>query len=443
MSEEPQTQVGGLVDHLFRHQWGQMVATLTRIFGPAYLDLAQDVVQEAMVLALRRWPYSGIPENPAAWIVRVAKNRALDVLRRETSFRDKRTELEQSIREVQAMPEEAEFTKEVSDDQLRMIFICCHPEIPRSSRLALTLKTAGGFAVSEIARAFLTKEATVAQRLARAKRKIRGATHSFTMPKCHELPDRLRSVLDVVYLMFNEGYGAHQGPALIRDDICEEAIRLGTLLCNHPRTNNPVVHALNALMLFQAARLPARENPDRGLWLLHEQDRSRWDQRLIKRGLFHFGKAASGDELTPFHLEAEIAACHTLTESSATTDWPRILQLYEELLRLKPSPVIALNRSVALARVRGAEAGLKALTKLENKDALAHYYPFFATRGGFLAELNRPAKAAEDFRRALELCASEPIRIYLLDQLRKMNLKAQSRDQPAIPNSAGEQFRLE
>ncbi len=420
MTRGTQTEIGGLVDHLFRHRAGQMVATLTRIFGPAYLDLAQDVVQEAMVLALRRWPFTGIPDNPGAWIVQVAKNRALDVLRREAKFREKRTELERGLRGLGRLPEEAGFAAELRDDALCLIFTCCHPAIARESRLALTLKTAGGFAVSEIARAFLDKEATVAQRLVRAKRGIREARIRFEMPSPQQLPERLASVLDVVYLMFNEGYSAHRGSTLIRQDICEEAIRLGLLLAEHPLTAVPRVHALCALMLFQAARLPAREDRDRGLRRLEEQDRSRWNQAHIRRGLDFLGRSAAGERLTPFHIEAEIAACHTLAESAAATDWPRIRYLYEELLALKPSPVITLNHAVAVARVEGPGAGLRALAALEREGKLANYYPFFVTRGGLFEESGQFKLAAADFRKARGLCASEAVNRYLEDRLRHL-----------------------
>src|SRR5215475_9921304 len=303
-----------LLDHLFRHQAGQMIATLTRIFGPLHIDLAEEVVQEALVKALQQWPYRGVPENPRAWLIQVAKNRALDLLRRETSLREKSGEI------VRAFSEQEEFANrrieterggeslpELFDDTLGMIFMACHPAIPREGRVALTLKTVGGFGVSEIARAFLAKGPTVAQRLVRAKRLIRDEGVSFDLPDEAEMLARLDSVLEVLYRLFNEGYSAHAGENLVRADLAQEAIRLCSPLVRHRATNRPKCHALLALMMFQAARLPARVGEGGELALLSEQDRSLWDRRMIYLAYKHLEAAAEGDEFTEYHLQAAIA----------------------------------------------------------------------------------------------------------------------------------------
>src|SRR5262249_41112974 len=299
-----------LLDHLFRHQAGQMIATLTRIFGPLHIDLAEEVVQEALVKALQQWPYRGVPENPRAWLIQVAKNRALDLLRRETSLREKSEEI---VRAFAAQEELAnrrieterggESLPELFDDTLGMIFMACHPSIPREGRVALTLKTVGGFGVSEIARAFLAKEPTIAQRLVRAKRLIRDEGITFDLPSGAEMSARLNSVLEVLYLLFNEGYTAHAAETLVRDDLAQEAIRLCSLVVGRPATNLPKCHALLALMLFHTARLSTRVGEGGELSLLAEQDRSLWDRRMIYLAYKHLDAAAEGEEFTEYHLQ--------------------------------------------------------------------------------------------------------------------------------------------
>jgi RNA polymerase sigma-70 factor (ECF subfamily) len=409
--------IPGLVDHLFRHQAGQVVATLTRIFGPRQIDLAEDVVQETLLKALRQWPYRGIPDNPGAWIMRVAKNHALDILRREHALRGK----QERIAALAALDDPATPTEildcELRDDMLRMMFTCCHPTIGREARVALTLKTLGGFGVHELARAFLTHEATIAQRIVRAKRTIRAQRIPFAVPDADELPARLGSVLDVLYLLFNEGYSAHAGENLVRHDLCAEAIRLTSLLATHPAGDQPAVHALLALMLLQTARLPARTDAAGDLLLLDEQDRGLWDRTLIDRGLRELERSACGDELTEYHLQAGIAACHAVAPSYAATDWPRILADYDELVALSASPVVALNRAVALAMVAGPHAGLDALDQVGNLPGLAGYHLFHATRAELLRRIDDQAGALESYRRALEHVATEPERRFLMRKI--------------------------
>jgi RNA polymerase sigma factor (sigma-70 family) len=412
--------VPGLVDHLFRREAGRMVAALTRAFGPENLDLAEDVVQEALIQALRTWPFRGVPEQPAAWLIQVAKNRALDLLRRDSNLASK----EASIRGwVEALsptsgPEPGE---EELDDQLRMIFICCQPAVPKEARVALTLKTVGGFGVPEIARAFLAKEATVAQRLVRARHKIREIRPPFAVPPPNELPQALDAVLEVLYAMFNEGHMAGSGAELVRRDVCLEAVRLARLVAEHPGLGTPKSHALAALLLLQSSRLSTRLDAEGNLLLLQDQDRSLWDREMLTAGFAHLEHAARGRDLSVYHLEAGIAACHATAATWEETDWPHILCLYDALLERKPSPVVALNRAVALAQAEGPRAGLAALEPLREDPALAGYLPLHATRGELLARSGDLEEAAVAFRAALDLEAPEPVRRSLEARLRGLS----------------------
>jgi RNA polymerase sigma factor (sigma-70 family) len=408
-----------LVDHLFRHQAGQVVATLTRIFGPQQLDLAEDVVQETLLKALRQWPYRGIPDNPAAWIMRVARNHALDTLRRERALRGKHEQIAALAALANPTTPAEILDCELRDDMLRMMFTCCHPAIGRDARVALTLKTLGGFGVPELARAFLTQETTIAQRLVRAKRTIRALHIPFEVPDAAELHARLGSVLEVLYLLFNEGYSAHAGENLVRHDLCAEAIRLASLLADHPAGDQPAVHALLALMLLQAARLPGRTDAAGDLLLLDEQNRALWDRALIGRGLQELERSAHGDELTEYHLQAGIAACHTVAPSYAATNWPRILADYDELAALSASPVVLLNRAVALAMVAGPRAGLDALCQIADLPGMDSYHLFHATRAELLHRTGDDLSAQESYRRALDNVSTEPERRFLMRKITK------------------------
>jgi RNA polymerase sigma-70 factor (ECF subfamily) len=390
-----------------------MVSTLTRIFGPRRLDLAEEVVQDALLKALELWPFEGIPANPSAWLIQVAKNRALDAIRRETSLVEKLPELARAFPE-QTMPERhAEF----DDDQLSMMFLCCHPSLAPELRVALTLKTVAGFSVREIARAFLAEEATVAQRLIRGKRQIREQRIDFEMPSGLELRARLDSVLEVLYLLFNEGYSAHQGESLLRADLCDEAIRLARLLSGHPASDLPKTHALLALLLLHASRLPARVNAAGDLFLLRDQDRSLWNRELVLEGLRELDRSAEGDELTPYHLQAGIAAEHALAPTYDSTDWENITEQYDQLYEIDPSPIVALNRAIALSRWKGPKAGLAAITQIERHPALAHYHLLPATLGELSSELGMPEKAAQYYQAALECSCTEPERRLLQKRL--------------------------
>jgi RNA polymerase sigma factor (sigma-70 family) len=398
------SSVPELVDHLFRHQAGQVVAALTRLLGVGNLQLAEDVVQETLLKALRQWPHRGVPDNPGGWITRVARNQALDVLRRDGRLAGSDA--------LDALPDRDHtlpidvLENQLRDDQLRMIFTCCHPALSRPAQVALTLKTVGGFGVSEIARAFLVPEATIAQRLVRAKRTLRERNVAFDVPEAHELPDRLQSVLDVLYLLFNEGYSAHSGDDLVRHQLCAEAIRLLSLLAQHPAGDQPHVHALLALMLLQASRLPARTDAGGDLLLLDEQDRTLWDRRLIRAGLRELDRSARGDVLSAYHLQAGIAACHAVAPSYASTDWDRILAQYDALIQLTDSPVVALNRAVALAEVAGAEAGLREIERTARLPGMESYYLLHATTAELCRRAENIAGARQGYERSLLLTAN-------------------------------------
>lgn len=406
------------VDHLFRNRSGQMVSYLTRMLGPEHLDLAEEVVQEALLKALQNWSYHGIPENPAGWLFRVARNAALDAIRHRSLTIEKEAQVEAEYlgRGSTRIDEDPRLEERLRDDELRMVLMCCHPVLSSDARVALSLKTVGGFNVREIARAFLTEEATISQRLVRAKRQIRDLNIKFEMPVGVDLPARLTSALEVIYLMFNEGYAAQSGEDLVRDDLCMEALRLGRLLADSS-VGTPAIQALVALMAFQAARLPARVDAAGELVLLEDQDHKLWDQRLVAMGFQYFSRCSEGNEISQYHIQAAIAATHAGTSDSKNTDWKMILDLYDQLMVLNPSPIVALNRVVALAQVQGSLAGLEALHPLGNEPFLKRYYLLPAVRGQLLLDLGDRTSAAQNFRNALHQSCSEPERRLLQRRL--------------------------
>src|ERR1043166_3320312 len=398
--------VSGLTEHLFRHESGKMVSILTSIFGVERLQMAEDVVQEALIRALQTWPYYGIPKNPAAWLTQTAKNLALDLLRREKGFQEKQPQIITFIEQWPADTGEDEavhIDAEIKDQRLRLMFACCHPAIPQESQTVLALKTLCGFGAGEIASAFLTTEAAVEKRLVRARQRIRELVLPFEIPVGEELSNRLESVMQTLYLLFNEGYKASTGDKVVREDLCHEAIRLGELLAQSPVGNRPRVHALLALMLLNGARLRARVDEQGNILRLKEQDRSRWNKAMIARGMFHLAQSAAGNQWGEYHLQAAISACHCAAEKYEETDWPGILALYDQLLAFDDSPVIALNRAVAVAQVSGPAAGIKAVQAIQNKRQLDSYYLLHAVMAEFEAQLDNRKAAADHLRRALEL----------------------------------------
>jgi len=413
-------EVSGVVEHLFRHEAGKMVATLTRIFGIEHLSLAEDVVQEALARALQTWPFYGVPKNPSAWIMRASRNLALDVVRRRKVFQNKQAEIIGLMDRDGVAPDEAIFSEEqISDDRLRLMFVCCHPAIPVEAQVALALKTLCGFSVTEIGGAFLTTDAAIAKRLTRAKQKIRQARIPFEIPVGNELAQRLDGVLRSLYLLFNEGYKASSGENLVREELCDEAIRLAELLALHPAGNQPKTHALLALMLLNTARIPTRLDSQGNLLRLKEQDRTRWDQAMIARGMFHFAQSAAGEEFSEYHLEAGIAACHCAAKDYESTDWQQILSLYDRLIEFDQSPVVALNRAVAIANIHGPRAGLQTVEGIRGLDKLSSYYLLYAVLGEFEMRLGDLQAAAEQFRRSFELAETKSERAFLLKRLQR------------------------
>jgi len=406
-----------ITERLFRHESGKLVSMLTSIFGISRLQLAEDVVQEAMVRALQTWPFSGIPDNPSAWLMQTAKNRALDVIRREKFFHDKQPEIITSLEQWQPEEESPRFEDEIKDDRLRLIFACCHPLLPQDAQTALALKTLCGFSPSEIASAFLTTEAAVAKRLTRARQKITELAIPFEIPVGSELTERLDGVLRVIYFLFNEGYSASTGDSVVREDLCYEAIRLGTLLVSHPVANHPKLHALLSLMLLNAARLAAREDREGNILRLKDQDRSLWDRSMIGHGMLHLLEALKGNELTEYHLQAGIAACHCTAESDATTDWRKILSYYDQWMKLGGSPVVALNRAVALSRVAGPEEGMNALESIMERGDLDSYYLLHAVLGDLEERQNHLGAAAIHFEKALQLTEVKSEQTFLAKRL--------------------------
>lgn len=420
--------VPALVDRLFRQQAGQLVSTLTRIFGAEHLELAEDVVQEAMLRALRRWPFEGIPERPAAWLRTVAHNAALDRLRRDRRLRELAPRAAADLDELTNSSAAGGAAADIEpyddplalDDQLQMMFMCAHPVLPAEARVTLMLRTVGGLGVEEIARAFLADPAAVAQRLVRAKRRLRESGVELTMPDEVEMGHRVQAVLDVLSLIFNEGHLAHAGESLVREELCADALRLALLMARHPATARPEVHALCAAFCFAAARLAARVDEAGELVTLEEQDRSRWDARLIAGGFRHLEHAAAGHCLTRFHLQAEIESCHAAAARFDDTDWQRIRSAYDELDRVAPSPVVSVNRAVATCMVEGPSAGLGALDALSAQRPLATYYPYHAARADMLARLGRDAASADALQAALALNPVEPVRRLLWRRLSRL-----------------------
>ncbi len=398
------------VTEAFRNEWGRIVATLIRMTGD--WDLAEECAQEAFAAALTRWVTDGVPDRPGAWLTTTARNRALDRLRRSKTEATKLKEVASLAVANEAASPSGPDDSGVTDDRLRLIFTCCHPALTLEARVALTLRTLAGLTTSEIARAFLVPEATMAKRLVRAKHKIRDAGIPYRVPPAHLLPERTNGVLAVLYLLFNEGYSASGGEDLLRPGLTAEAIRLGRLLASM-MPDEPEAAGLLALMLLQDARSAARIDDAGELVSLEDQDRARWNQAEISEGRARLQAALRRQQAGPYQIQAAIAACHADAARADDTDWEEIAQLYGRLRELVPSAVVELNRAVAVAMAYGPAAGLELVESLEAGGALAGYFLLPATRADLLRRLERRAEAADSYRHALEQVATEPERRYL------------------------------
>jgi len=411
------TDTHRVIDAVWRIESARLIAGLARIVRD--VGLAEELAQDALVVALERWPESGIPDNPGAWLMATAKHRAIDLFRRNKLLERKHEELGRELKVQQDLavanfnvPED----HEISDDLLRLVFVSCHPVLSTEARVALTLRLLGGLTTQEIARAFLVPEPTVAQRIVRAKRALTEARVPFEVPRGPDLAARLSSVLEVIYLIFNEGYSATAGEDWMRPALCEDALRLGRILAELA-PEEPEVHGLVALMEIQASRLPARSGPHGEPILLLDQDRSRWDQLLIRRGLAALERAEKlGGAPGPYTLQTAIAACHARANTASETDWHRIVALYDALAQLTPSPVVELNRAVAVAMAFGPAAGLELIDKLTSEPSLKAYHLLPSVRGDFLFKLGRFTEAQAEFERAATLTQNARERELLLNR---------------------------
>jgi len=407
-------------EHFFRRESGRLVATLTRILGVHHLALAEDAVQETLASAVEVWAFRGVPDNASAWLMTAARNRAISLLRRERTARRFAPEIGR-LADAEAEGEgagasEPGLPRALQDDELRMMFSCCHPDISEDAQVALVLSLLGGFSAHEVASAFLVTDAAMEKRLSRAKKVLAGSAGLFELA-ARDFEPRLSAVHRALYLLFNEGYHGASPDAVVRLDLCREALRLVTLLVEHAPAATPATHALAAVLFLHAARLPARMDEAGELTDLARQDRRRWDARLIARGLDLLEASARGDEVSEYHLEAAIAATHALAPSAEETPWAEIVKLYDALLRVRPSPVVALNRAVALAELEGPERGLEALGSLSGAGQLARY-PFYpAALGELELRRGRSAVARKHFRDAQRLARNDAERRFLAQRI--------------------------
>lgn len=396
-----------LVDHLFRHETGKLVAVLTGIFGAHHLQQAEDVVQDTLVEAIHVWNYKGVPEHPVPWLYKVAKNKALNIVNREKYKREYVTEAAHLLKSewtANAALENLFSESGIRDDQLRMMFTCCHPAISADSQIALTLKTLCGFGLSEIANAFLTTEENINKRLVRARQKIRDEQIPFEVPYAEHLAERLDAVLQTIYLLFNEGYNASTGNDLIRHELCAEAIRLAEIIAASSVIKNKVnVFACLALMYLNASRFAARQNEKGEIVTMAEQDRSQWDKVLMQKGFMYLGQAASDKTISVYHILAAISAYHCSAADFASTDWNSILLLYDKLAEIDPSPLILLNRAIALAKVQGVDKAIATLENLKDISALKGYHLFYSTLGELYMQAGLFNDAKNCFEKAIAL----------------------------------------
>ncbi len=416
MSEQPTEQIRELLDSLYRADSGRILATLVRLLGD--LDLAEEAMHEAFATALSLWPQNGVPDNPRPWLISTGRFKAIDTLRRRARFDASQDELARYLEAQWNSAEKSNEEDSVEDDRLRLIFICCHPSLPADARVALTLREVCGLTTEEIAKAFLTTPRTLAQRIVRAKAKIRETRIPYEVPSPQELPERLGAVLQVIYLVFNEGYSAAAGAAVTRAELTGEAIRLGRLVTE--LQPEPEVIGLLSLMLLQESRRAARTSPAGELILIENQDRSLWNREQIAEGVALVERALNSRRFGPYTLQAAIAAVHAEAESFAVTDWRQIVALYNQLARIQPSPVVELNRAVAIAMCDGPQAGLAHIDAVLEHGELANYYLAHSARADMYRRLGRPAEARSAYEKALALTQQEPERQFLQERIRQL-----------------------
>lgn len=396
-----------LVDNLFRHESGKLVSVLARIFGSENLDLAEDVVQDSLIEALKQWTYKGVPENPSAWLFMVAKNKALNVINHEKYKRKQSSDVARFLHSQWTAEPALNFIfsdQEILDDQLRMMFTCCHPAISSDSQVALTLKTLCGFSISEIAKAFLTTDENVNKRLVRARQKIREDKIPFEVPEGKFLESRLDAVLETIYLLFNEGYSASAGNDVVRFELCEEAIRLAEVLAEHKALQNKSnVHAILSLMYLNASRFKSRVGVHGNILTMAEQDRLKWDRSLMQKGFYYLEKSTVEKTLSIYHILAAISAYHCSAPNFDLTDWKSILSLYDKLIQIDHSPVVLLNRAIAVSKVSGPLQGLDELERIKDSPVFASYHLFYSTQAELYIQINDLAKASDCLEKAIQL----------------------------------------
>ncbi len=401
-----ENKISNKIEHLFRHEYGKLVSVLTKAFGTSNMELAEDVVQEAMLEALNKWTYNGVPDNPIGWVYKVAKYKAVNILNREKYKREYTSEVARHLQSEDTLESTLKHIfseKEIADDQLRMIFTCCHPSISSDSQVALTLKTLCGFSIPEIARAFLTTTENINKRLVRARKTIDAVEIPFEVPAGYELEQRLSSVLETIYLLFNEGYNATSGNNLIRYELCEEAIRLAEIIAANPSIKSPNTYGLLALMTLNAARFDSRLDEFDNLLDLKHQERAKWDKELIKRGLYYLEFATKQNEVSIYHILATISAHHCTAMNYESTDWDSILSLYDLLIEIDKSPVILLNRAVVLSKTSSPQKALEQLSKIKDNSTLNTYLPYYTTKAELHFQNQESDMAIELLNNALKL----------------------------------------
>ena len=419
MTSGPSQQV---VDHLFRHESGKMIAVLTRVFGTHNLGMVEDVIQEAFLKAAQTWRYEQLPDNPAAWLMRVAKNKAIDIIRREHHHKLYSQEVAHQLRsEAEEAVEHFFLDTEIADSQLRMIFACCHPLLKEEDQIALTLKTVSAFSSTEIARALLTSEATIQKRLYRARQFLKEENIPLEIPVGEQFNARLGIVYSILYLLFNEGYNSGKEDELIRRDLCAEAMRLCLLLTQHPVGARPATYALLSLMCFQASRFESRLDENNTIILLQQQDRSTWNRELIQRGYYYLNHSSQGDQLTIYHIESAIAAEHCMASTFEQTNWQRMLYLYDLLLEQKPTAPVRLNRAVVLAQLEQTTAAIRDIWEIEEIDKLINtQYLYSAVLGDLYRKVNDGENARRFLTQALGLTTSQAEKKLIMEKIKEV-----------------------